>query len=135
VTPVLPVLRAYQLSLATPPPPPGSFDPAAAERGKALFNTTARCAACHIPTLAFTDVNLGVLHDPAETGTDPVRASRLKNHKYRTTPLRALWQHPPYFHDGSAATLRDVVEHYDQLFGLGLSPQQQADLAEYLKSL
>jgi len=27
-------------------------------------------------------------------------------------PLRALWQHPPYFHDGSAATLADVVTHY-----------------------
>src|SRR5881628_4212323 len=135
VTPVLPVLRAYQLSLNTPPPPPGTFVPAAAERGQALFNATARCANCHIPSLAFTDVNLGILHDPAATGMDPVRASRLKNHQYRTTPLRALWQHPPYFHDGSAATLLDVVEHYDALFGLGLSPQEKADLVEYLKSL
>src|SRR5438094_3928479 len=135
VTPVLPVLRAYQLSLGTPPPPPGSFDPTAAARGQAVFNTTARCASCHIPTMAFTDVNLGILHDPAETGMDPVRAGRLKNHKYRTTPLRALWQHPPYFHDGSAATLADVVAHYDRELGLGLTPQQQADLVEYLKSL
>ncbi len=135
VTPVLPVLRAYQLSLSTPPPPLGSVDRAAAARGQALFNTTARCASCHIPTMAFTDVNLGMLHDPAETGMDPVRAGRLKNHKYRTTPLRALWQHPPYFHDGSAATLSDVVAHYDRVLGLGLSPQQQADLVQYLKSL
>ncbi len=135
VTPVLPVLRAYQLSLSTPPPPEGTFDPAAAERGKALFNATARCATCHIPSLAFTDVNLGILHDPSETGMDPVRATRLKNHQYRTTPLRALGQHPPYFHDGSAATLLDAVEHYDRFFGLGLSPQQKGDLVEYLKSL
>jgi len=135
VTPVLPVLRAYQLSLSAPPPPPGSVDEAAAERGRAVFNTTGRCASCHIPSLAFSDVNRGVLHDPAEIGMDPVRASRLKNHKYRTTPLRALWQHPPYFHDGSAATLSDVVAHYDRVLGLGLSPQQQADLVQYLKSL
>src|SRR5437879_3130230 len=135
VTPVLPVLRAYQLSVNTPPPRPGSFDPTAAERGRAVFNTTARCANCHIPSLAFTDVNLGILHDPAETGMDPVRASRLKNHQYRTTPLRALWQHPPYFHDGGAATLLDVIGHYDRFFGLGLSPQEKADLVEYLKSL
>jgi mono/diheme cytochrome c family protein len=135
VTPVLPVLRAYQLSLSAPPAPPGSVEPAAAERGKALFNTTARCATCHIPAMAFSDVNLGILHDPAETGMDPVRAGRLKNHEYRTTPLRALWQHAPYFHDGSAATLADVVEHYDRFFGLGLTPQQKADLVEYLKSL
>ena len=66
---------------------------------------------------------------------DPVRATRLKNHAYRTTPLRALAQHPPYFHDGSAATLLDAVEHYDRFFGLGLSPQQKGDLVEYLKSL
>ena len=84
--------------------------------------------------LAFTDVNLGILHAPSETGMDPVRATRLKNHKYRTTPLRALWQHPPYFHDGSAATLLDVVEHYDRVFALHLSPQQKGDLVEYLKS-
>jgi hypothetical protein len=135
VTPLLPVLRAYQLSLRTPPPPPGSYDPAAAERGAGLFSTTARCAECHVPSLAFSDVNRGILHDPSETGMDPVRAGRLKNHQYRTTPLRALLQHPPYFHDGSAATLLDVVEHYDRVLGLGLSAQQQADLVEYLKSL
>ena len=34
---------------------------------------------------------------------------RTPNKMYRTTPLRGLWQHPPYFHDGSAATLADVV--------------------------
>src|SRR5881409_2648535 len=135
VTPVLPVLRAYQLSLNAPTPAAGSFDPAAAERGKVVFTSTGRCASCHLPTMAFTDVNLGVLHDPSETGMDPVRASRLKNHKYRTTPLRALSQHPPYFHDGSAATLADVVEHYDRVLGLGLSDAQKTDLVEYLKSL
>src|SRR5437667_10459561 len=135
VTPVLPVLRAYQLSLNAPPPPADSFDPAAAERGKVVFTSTGRCASCHLPAMVFTDVNLGVLHDPSETGMDPVRASRLKNHKYRTTPLRALAQHPPYFHDGSAATLADVVELYNRVLGLGLSDTQKADLVEYLKSL
>ena len=134
VTPVLPALRDYQLSLKTPPPPPGSFDPAAAERGEVVFKTTGQCATCHIPSLAFTDVNLGILHAPSETGMDPVRASRLKNHQYRTTPLRALWQHRPYFHDGSAATLLNVIEHYDRFFALALSPQQKGDLVEYLKS-
>ena len=135
VTPVLPVLRGYQLGLPVPHPPRDRIDSVAAQRGAELFNTTARCATCHIPSLAFSDVNLGVLHDPAETGMDPVRASRLKNHRYRTTPLRGLVQHPPYFHDGSAATLDDVVRHYDGRFGLGLTADQQRDLAEYLKTL
>jgi hypothetical protein len=135
VTPVLPALRDYQLRLRTPPPPPGSFDAAAAKRGRGVFAGTARCASCHIPSMAFTDVNRGILHAPSETGMDPVRAGRLKNHKYRATPLRALWQHPPYFHDGSAATLAGVVEHYDRFLKLGLSPRQKGDLVEYLKSL
>jgi cytochrome c peroxidase len=55
--------------------------------------------------------------------------------KYRTTPLRGLQQHPPYFHDGSAPTLADVVDHYVRLFGLNLTPGQKTDLVEYLKSL
>jgi cytochrome c peroxidase len=38
---------------------------------------------------------------------------------YRTTPLRALWQHPPYFHDCSAKDLEAVVEHYNAVFQVG----------------
>ena len=47
----------------------------------------------------------------------------------------ALWQHAPYFHDGSAATLADVVAHYNRVRSLGLTIEQQRDLVEYLKSL
>lgn len=59
---------------------------------------------------------------------------RTANKMYRTTPLRALWQHAPYFH-GSAATLMDVVNHYNEVRRLGLTAQQRSDLTEYLKSL
>jgi cytochrome c553 len=138
VTPVLGVLRDYQLGLVVPAPAPGSFDPAAAKRGQALFAGKANCARCHIPALHFTDVAVVngevKLHAPAEVCTDPVRASRLTNHAYRTTPLRALSRHAPYFHDGSAATLADVVQHYEQCMHLGLSSQEQSDLTEFLKT-
>lgn len=133
VSPKLPALQAYQLSLKTPAPPAGSFDLAAAERGKAVFNSQAQCATWHVPPL-FTDAGLG-LHDPGETCSDPMLANRGSTGKYRTTPLRALWQHPPYFHDGSLPTLQAVVEHYNSCRALGLTPAQQADLVEYLKSL
>jgi cytochrome c peroxidase len=53
---------------------------------------------------------------------------------YRTTPLRALWQHAPYFHDGSATTLAAVVTHYNRVRALGLTAEQQTDLVEFLKS-
>ena len=60
---------------------------------------------------------------------------RTTTKKYRTTPLRALWQHPPYFHDGSAGELEDVVSHYDVTLDLGLTDDEQRDLVEFLKSL
>jgi hypothetical protein len=136
VRPRLPALRDYQLSLPTPPPPAESFDTEAAERGEAVFNDNERgtCATCHIPPL-YTDINLGILHDPEETGMDPAYAKRTATKKYRTTPLRALWQHPPYFHDGSAATLEEVVEHYDLFLELDLADEDKSDLVEFLKSL
>ena len=62
-------------------------------------------------------------------------AMRTATKAYRTTPLRALWQHAPYFHDGSAATLAAVVNHYDRVRTLGLTAAQRHDLVEYLKSL
>ena len=134
VTSKLPALRAYQLSIPKPAPPTGSFDPVAAERGRLVFAGPARCSTCHVGT-TFTDVNSGRLHDATETGMDPRYAARTSQKRYRTTPLRALWQHPPYFHDGSAPTLAAVVEHYDGVRNLRLTDQQKRDLVEYLKTL
>jgi hypothetical protein len=140
VTPKLPALLAYQLSLETPPPPTGSFNGPAAQRGQALFSGAARCSSCHIPPL-YTDVMSGpdpsapLLHDPATVDQDSRYAQRSATKLYRTTPLRALWQHPPYFHDGSAANLEAVVDHYDRLFALKLNKRQKADLVEFLKTL
>jgi mono/diheme cytochrome c family protein len=128
----LAALRAYQHSLRSPPPPAGSYDVAAAERGRAVF--TSNCARCHVG-VTNTDNNSGVLHAPSETGMDAAYAMRTANKRYRTTPLRALWQHPPYFHDGSAATLDAVVEHYNRVRNLNLTAQQKADLVHFLKSL
>ena len=134
VTPKLAALREYQLSLTTPAPPAGSFDAAAATRGRAVFTGQGTCATCHTGR-TFTDVKAGRLHQAAETGMDPRYAARTTQKAYRTTPLRGLWQHAPYFHDGSAATLADVVEHYDRVRSLSLSQQQKHDLVEYLRTL
>ena len=135
----LPALQAYQLSLASPAPPPGSFDPAAATRGAALFNGAARCSTCHEgPEL--TDAN-SRLHPPSDVVSEPEPdgapgwASRSATRQYRTSPLRGVWQHPPYFHNGSAATLEAVVRTYDARKSLRLTDAQVADLVQYLKSL
>lgn len=132
VTPMLPALRDYQFSLEPPAPPAGSFDAVAAQRGKLVFEGQGRCASCHAGP-SFTDAP--TLHAPSETGVAADEARRSATGMYRTTPLRGAWQHPPYFHDGSAATLGKVVEHYDQVLNLGLSDAQVADLEQYLLSL
>jgi cytochrome c peroxidase len=66
---------------------------------------------------------------------DPAYAARSATRKYRATPLRALWQHAPYFHDGTAKDLPAVVDHYDATLKLNLSAAQKKDLVEYLKSI
>jgi mono/diheme cytochrome c family protein len=139
VTSKLPALQAYQLSLKKPAPPAGTFDVAAAARGKLVFDGPGTCASCHSSAL-FTDAaGLNpILHPPADSMAEPEvpsYASRSATKMYRTTPLRGLWQHAPYFHDGSAATLEQVATTYNTKRSLGLTAQQISDLAQYLKSL
>jgi mono/diheme cytochrome c family protein len=133
VSPALPALRAYQLSLAAPPAPAGSFDAAAALRGQALFGGKAQCISCHSGP-QFTDANLR-LHPVGEVVSEPGYAARSATKQYRTAPLRGVWQHAPYFHDGQAATLEEVVRTYNARKSLGLSAAEISDLAQYLKSL
>ncbi|HSW07295.1 c-type cytochrome [Aquabacterium sp.] len=132
----LPALQAYQLSLAAPAAPSGSFDTDAAARGKLVFEGKGQCASCHTGA-RFTDANT-MLHPPGDSVVEPEApsyASRSATKMYRTSPLKGLWQHAPYFHDGSAATLEDVGIAYNTKRALGLTPQEIADLAQYLKSL
>jgi mono/diheme cytochrome c family protein len=132
----LPALQAYQLSLQPPAPPAGSFDATAAARGRDLFNGKAQCSTCHSGP-RFTDANerLHPQSDSMALETAPTHADRSATKLYRTTPLRGIWQHPPYFHDGSAPTLDVVVARYNTNRALGLSASEMADLVQYLKSI
>lgn len=132
----LPSLQAYQLSISAPTPPAGSFDAAAAARGKVAFEGAGKCSTCHTGS-TFTDANT-TLHPVADSMAEPETpsyASRSATKQYRTSPLKGVWQHAPYFHDGSAPTLEAVVQTYNTKRSLGLTPQQIADVAQYLKSL
>ena len=139
ITAKLPALQAYQLSLAAPPAPSGSFDAAAADRGKLVFKNAGKCVTCHSGP-EFTDANAR-LHPPSdavsepEPGGAPSYASRSATKQYRTAPLKGVWQHAPYFHNGTAATLDAVVQTYNSKQSLGLTAAQMSDLTQYLKSL
>jgi mono/diheme cytochrome c family protein len=132
----LAALQAYQLSLAAPRAPRRGFDATAAKRGQQLFEGKAQCSTCHTGAL-FTDAN-ATLHPPIDSMAEPESpsyASRSATRLYRTSPLKGVWQHAPYFHDGSAATLEDVGATYNRKRGLGLTPEEVRDLAQYLRSL
>lgn len=135
----LPALQEYQLSLAAPPPPAGSFDATKAARGKQVFEGAGKCATCHTGS-TMTDANVK-LHAPSEVVSEPEPngapsyASRTATKQYRTAPLAGLWQHAPYFHNGTADTLEAVVSMYDAKKSLGLNADQKSDLVQYLKSL
>lgn len=71
--------------------------------------------------------------------TDPGRAlisGKCKDiGRFKTAGLRGLAARAPYFHDGSATTLRDVVDFYDKRFTIGYTEQQKIDLVNFLGSL
>jgi hypothetical protein len=135
ITSKLPALQFYQLALKAPKPRRGTFDAAAAKRGKAIFDGKGTCSSCHVsPTFTEPGWNM---HAPADTCTDSFQADRSPDGKYRTTPLRGLWTHTKggFYHDGRYATYGAVIDHYDSCFNLHLSGGEKSDLVEYLKSL
>ena len=131
----LAALHFYQLALPAPPPPVGTFDPAAAKRGRRVFNGAAKSATCHVAPL-YTEPGWN-LHTPGEVCVDSFQADRAPDHRYRTSPLGGLWTHTKggFYHDGRFPTLLDVLNHYDACFSLGLGDQDKTDLVEFLKSL
>ena len=135
VTPKLAALHLYQLAIPAPRPPAGSYDPSLASEGEALFNGRAQCSTCHVPPL-FTEPGYN-MHTPEEIGIDAFQAERSPDGRYRTAPLKGLWTHTKggFYHDGRFETLNDVVDHYDQHFGLGLSEQDEEALVQFMLSL
>ena len=55
--------------------------------------------------------------------------------KMKVPVLRGLASRAPYFHNGSAQTLLDVVEFYNTRFSIGFTDQQELDLVNFLESL
>ncbi|HEX5153293.1 MAG TPA: hypothetical protein VFW07_17705 [Parafilimonas sp.] len=133
VTPKLLALRLYQHSIKAPKPPSGSYDKAAAHKGKDIFLSKAKCATCHALPL-YSD---NVLHKAAEIGIDDFEAMRSPTGKYRTTPLGGLFTRAKggFYHDGRFPNLMAVVNHYNHYHKLHLSREEKADLVEFLKSL
>ena len=118
-----------------------------AKHGFALFNGKAHCASCHegwnFTNDGFQDIGL--------PGDDVGRGQFVPGvikmvHAFKTPGLREIARRAPYMHDGSLATLDDVVEHYnwggaarpsraDLMTPLGLTDQEKTELVAFLKTL
>jgi cytochrome c5 len=134
ITQALRSLDFYQHWLPAPKPPRGSFNAAAARRGKAVFNGAGKCASCHMGSLGTAPGYNAVR--PSAVCIDSFAADRGPDGTYTIAPLQALFTRSKrgFYHDGRFKTLLDVVNHYDSCFKLGLSSRQKSDLVEYLKS-
>ncbi len=118
-------VQAWQRSLTSPAP--GAYDEALAEQGFALFNGAAGCAQCH-RSAEFT----GPVVTAAITLQRPQGALAAG---IKTPGLRGVARTAPYFHDGSAATLRSVLDVYAGRITPALTVAEKTAVVEYLKSL
>lgn len=118
-------VQAFEKSIVSPAP--GSYDEALAEQGFVLFNTKAKCSGCH-SSAEFT----GPVVSAKITIMPPLGALA---GGIKTPGLRGVSKVGPYFHDGSAATLRDVVDTYSGRVVPVLSDAEKTALVEYLKSI
>jgi cytochrome c peroxidase len=118
-----------------------------AKRGFVIFNTKGHCSSCHegwnFTNDGFHDIGL----PDADLGRGAFLPKVAKmNHAFKTPGLREIADRGPYMHNGSLATLGEVIDHYDRggierpsrsdlIEPLGLSAQEKLDLIAFLKSL
>jgi cytochrome c peroxidase len=118
-----------------------------AVRGFVLFNGRANCAACHAGWRLTDDS----FHDIGLSSGDIGRGAAmpevpLMQHAFKTPTLRNIALRGPFMHDGSAATLREVVQHYDTGFvdrpslspemrRLNLSAREVDDIVAFMRAL
>ena len=119
-----------------------------ARRGFRLFTGRANCGVCHTIPL-FTDHgfhNTGVSWGSVDTGRLAVTGDEADRGLFKTPSLRNVGETAPFMHDGSIATLEEVIEHYDrggtpnrnldeEIRPLGLTPAEKRQMIAFLEAL
>ncbi len=109
--------------------------PAAARRGEEIFHRSfagmggMSCATCHVPSATFVD------HRRHDLGTVRPAAPHALDGALDTPTLLGVAYTPPYFHDGSQPTLRDVSAWFSASFHLGLTERELNDLTAYMETV
>ena len=121
----------------------------AANRGRDLFFGKANCTACHVgANLAdekYHNLGIGMQKENPDLGRFVVTKDPKDTGAFKTPTVRNVALTAPYMHDGSVATLEEVVEWYDRgghpnphlsdkMKPLNLTPQDKADLVDFLKA-
>jgi cytochrome c peroxidase len=121
---------------------------AAAERGRKLFFGKGNCSACHAgPNFTdggFHNLGVSILDENPDVGRQDQTKLLGDRGSFKTPTLREIAKTAPYMHDGSLATLEDVVDYYakggtpnpqldEEIFAIKFSEQEKADLVAFLK--
>lgn len=96
---------------------------------------TAPEVAPYLPVYTLRNIDTGERIRTTDPGRALITGKWRDVNRFKGPVLRALAQRGPYFHNGSAATLEEVVEFYDRRFSIGLTVQDKADLVAFLKAL
>jgi cytochrome c peroxidase len=135
-------LAAFLRQGLVPPPREARALTAEEERGKAIFSDArAVCAVCHVPATGYTDRSVVPFAAPkpayTKAGPVPTGFRDESDRGFKTPSLLFVGGTPPYFHDGSAATLEDVIEKNHDRMGKTshLSAADRAALVAFLRTL
>jgi cytochrome c peroxidase len=88
-----------------------------------------------LPLYTLRNVVTGQVVQTTDPGRAMVTGKWRDVGKFKGPILRGLVARPPYFHDGSAATLMDVLAFYDKRFRIQLTDREKADLIAFLSAL
>lgn len=91
--------------------------------------------AAYLPVYTLRNIDTGAKIRTTDPGRALITGKWRDVNRFKGPVLRALAQRGPFFHNGSAATLEEVVEFYDRRFSIGLTAQEKADLVAFLKAL
>jgi cytochrome c peroxidase len=104
----------------------------------ALFDVRVASAEARTPDLplyTFRNRATGETRQLSDAGRGNVTGLWNDLGRFKTPSLRALSARAPYFHNGTAATLEDVVRHYEQFLGFSFTAEERADLVAFLSAL
>ncbi len=119
------------------------------EKGMKLFFGKANCSSCHsgpnFSDSAFHNIGVGMDKPEPDVGRKAISNLAGDTGAFKTPTLRDIAKTAPYMHDGSQATLEDVVNYYDkgghpnpfldeELYALRLTPEEKEALVDFLKN-